>query len=812
MALRLVVCVRWRPAPALEADAEAEATAGESWGVVARTLAERATALGGRIVGWQQGSLSVDFAVDGLQDAVDFLVDEPLGASLAGGFALGELEECLEGHRIALCSGEVLDVVQSLADAARPGEVLVSPELVQASRGELLTTGPVKKRPGREQVAAFALDVVHPLRSLLVEAMAGLVDPPWLGDRSLLARLSPPQGELALLLAEAGGGGTRCLEELGRERPEVLWVRPGPAGWPGGALARAVGAAPDATVAELDEQLRSSRAALVLIDDAELLDGDSLELLATWCGSGQAALVLRVRGAVASASGSLAFPENPALERVVGGARIAAVETLTPLSGSQAAEFARAATSGRLGRKELDAIAALGEQKPLEIFERLSGALESGDWVLVGPSIRARSDRPLAPAPLDACLAGRLAGMPADQRLVLETSVVLGHADPNDIARVLEMLHTTRLAEVDALVGQVGSMTLEEVTRRVQQLVLGRWLRGGPFRVASATVARVVEAETPAERLQGLHALSARIALRSNSWAGRIAAVAHAARAGRPAQARDLARSAEALAARAGAHATGTALQAFAEDGELAALWARGLLGALTQPELPLDLETGADGALELGATVSAPLPEAPPVTPVPPGSVPAPLGSDAGPPAFAPSLESASELSARPLAEPSAPSLAEPSAASPATSDSDSLYPKQLGDAIARRDPTSLLQLAASARLRHQEAFAERLEALASLVRGQAGEALARLRRARERALDAGPTEQCRAELALAVGLAASGRGREAFLGALAGLARAREAGDGRGERACARFLGELAEQMGHAPEARSWRALAEE
>ncbi len=161
-ALRLVVCVRFRPAALLP-----EETLEQPWSVLVRPLAERATALGGRIVGWQPGSISVDFAVDGLQDAVDFLLDEPLSPELSCGLTHGELTTLTGGSRMALCTGDALADAAQLADFARPGEVLVSPTLVEASAGELRTAGaPKSARAGREAVPALILDLVHPLRSL----------------------------------------------------------------------------------------------------------------------------------------------------------------------------------------------------------------------------------------------------------------------------------------------------------------------------------------------------------------------------------------------------------------------------------------------------------------------------------------------------------------------------------------------------------------------------------------------------------------------------------------------------------------------
>ncbi len=163
-ALRLVVCVRFRP----PADPDADVSAEQSWGPLLRPLAERATALGGRIVGWQPGGISVDFAVDGLQDAVDFLLDEPLSPELSCGLTHGELTTITGSSRMALCTGGALVTAEQLAEFARPGEVLVSPELVEATGGELCTAGaPKSSRAGREPVSALILDLANPLRSLI---------------------------------------------------------------------------------------------------------------------------------------------------------------------------------------------------------------------------------------------------------------------------------------------------------------------------------------------------------------------------------------------------------------------------------------------------------------------------------------------------------------------------------------------------------------------------------------------------------------------------------------------------------------------
>jgi hypothetical protein len=88
------------------------------------------------------------------------------------------------------------------------------------------------------------------------------------------------------------------------------------------------------------------------------------------------------------------------------------------------------------------------------------------------------------------------------------------------------------------------------------------------------------------------------------------------------------------------------------------------------------------------------------------------------------------------------------------------------------------------------------RLDALASLAEGREGEALASLRAAVEVASDA--TSRCRASLAYAIALASVGRDFDALLEAMNALARAREGGDRRGERACLVFVGDLAHAGG--------------
>jgi hypothetical protein len=104
----------------------------------------------------------------------------------------------------------------------------------------------------------------------------------------------------------------------------------------------------------------------------------------------------------------------------------------------------------------------------------------------------------------------------------------------------------------------------------------------------------------------------------------------------------------------------------------------------------------------------------------------------------------------------------------------------------------------------------AERLQAMADLERGDTGDAIRKLRDAAEEARRTGSRDRCRSLLALGVALAAANRKEEALLEALDALARSREAGDERGERACVLFLSQLATSAGHPDVGFEWANAA--
>lgn len=157
---RIVVHVAWRSE--LDPDVTLEQRDSQ-WVELLTPLFERAMALGGRVVGWAPYELVVDFAWDGLYDAVDFLVDAPLAPELSSAMTFGETEVVTDTGRVAMVVGPPLRRAAQLVKVARPGEVLLSPELVEVAEGRFGILGEAGSRAGRPDVAAFVLDPDNPL-------------------------------------------------------------------------------------------------------------------------------------------------------------------------------------------------------------------------------------------------------------------------------------------------------------------------------------------------------------------------------------------------------------------------------------------------------------------------------------------------------------------------------------------------------------------------------------------------------------------------------------------------------------------------
>jgi hypothetical protein len=198
---RIVVQVRF--SPSLEPDGASSLA--QKWAELAPPLFERATALGGRVVGFGDHFLAIDFPWDALYDAIDFLVDAPLFPELASGLAHGHMNLIYEGPRMALVTGEVMTRAAQLSELARPGEVLVEPSLVKACEGRLGSIGEAGKRPGRPEIDALILDPEHPFDSTSVPPSPSLNLPLEDFDFDVTTRVRAEQAARLAVATEAVG-------------------------------------------------------------------------------------------------------------------------------------------------------------------------------------------------------------------------------------------------------------------------------------------------------------------------------------------------------------------------------------------------------------------------------------------------------------------------------------------------------------------------------------------------------------------------------------------------------------------------------
>ncbi len=105
---------------------------------------------------------------------------------------------------------------------------------------------------------------------------------------------------------------------------------------------------------------------------------------------------------------------------------------------------------------------------------------------------------------------------------------------------------------------------------------------------------------------------------------------------------------------------------------------------------------------------------------------------------------------------------------------------------------------------------LADRMRAMARLSRGEIGDALRVLKRARASLPKEASVLRCQTSLALGMALAVAGRSEEALLEGMDALSRAREASDTRGTAACLAFLAKLFAGVDRAEDAARLRMSA--
>lgn len=870
MSKRIVVCMRWRPAE--------EGASEQGFAQVAESILDRTLALGGRLILWHPEWLGVDFGLDELQDAIDFLVDRP-PVSFSTGFVYGESRDLVDGGPLlAACSGPAVDLAVALARMARAGEVLVDPQLVKASGGELLVQGARVATVAGERIRGLKLDLQHPQRSLECENLTLLEAPRFELSAEAAA---PPSGKgISVLVAPTGGGGSSfLLAHRARHAPAALLVSPYRSGEPLAALRHALvrdaaerGGPPslDSSESETFEAIKTSAGAdkralaklltswararggpgLRYVEDVEQVDWDSLDVLTGVAKDEDSGLVVLLRESSALPS-PLAVLDKRQTLKVPG------------LAEPQAVELLRQMTRGALPTELSERVAKRGLPSPLAVTQSMIEALDGVSllWKEDGIVPRVKRDEQVEAQTAQSLIQRRLHFVDPTDLLVLDALAVLGGPAPRP--EVHELL-------------KVAGRPVHRFEASVEYLIRMSWLAAGPgntIRLLNRTCRDAIVASLSERRAAALHQACAVLHSRAGRPLSLGSAALHAALAGNEGKALLLAKSAAGAARELGLEESAQVFERYAETRDFTCLTRRSLAGRWTNvdeggaPEAHDDHLFPADATedseldeitrvMEPGQRPDAPggeaaeqAPETPqPERPAAGGRLEEILPMSTGeemPVPHAPASEPLDLASFRPpiretlrrraanrsgalpssrrdgrgdeLTRPGETLRSEPGDAEERTSiemeglasDGDSLLPARAFAALKHGDAATLEELALQVRADSHETLANRLDALGQLVKGNVGEALRRLRDAKATSKNQGSREQCRAALALGIGLAAAGRENDALLEVLDGLARARSARDTRGERACARFLVNVAKRSGRDELAEAWQAL---
>jgi hypothetical protein len=826
---RLVVCFRWAPERTDEADFLA-ATAGQL---------ERASVFGARVIAWHSFSFAVDYPVDAIVDAIDLLTEERPDPRFAIGVAEGPLEKVLEGNsQLLLCSGPPLYRAFELARMARAGEVLVDPALVARTQGELLTSGGRVRRRGESVLRGARLDFAFPRRSALSAQLGEIKRTRFIGPP---ARLDTLPGALSLLVAPRGFGGTRFLNELARnhEFGRVLRIAPHRPGEPLGSLRWAL---QPGAIEEFDElvsthhallqRLRQSEGlepegcvelldtwrlgcadevALVLIDDVEDVDAETLRVVVELARAGHARVVAR------TADESL-VPEP--LEELPQ----AALAPLSEWSPESVRAMVKSLAGQAIDDELCERLARRGGLTPGGVTATFEHAADTGEIVYGARGWTARTRR-----------GGRGPGEPENHLHATRVRLLDRHA--RTVVCALAVLGgAATLNALDSLTRRV-SRSLGPLEPRLLELERRRWV----VRVGKSGVAlpghshcdAVLQALRP-DRLARWHQVTAAALVDGAGPLSAGAAALHAFLSGNAGKATLLARRAAASATAAGLHASAEAFSGFARSAAFELLQRQGLCGlwcateaartsshaGLVAREPPALLRDGQPPPGPQGeALESSPMSSQHPSLELPTRH---PEGAADHAAARSLRLPPDAALQAVPAPAPLALAL-ELDEEAPTRAPTPPSTPEQELDLPPPREEllTGLEIEPLDAPLAEEPekpseppaapgpaAAAAPVELLTSLSAENAGEALRRLRKAKELARD-DAHGHCRASLALALALSAIGRSHEALLESLESLATARRAGDAKGERACARFIAELSQRSGDDQSAEHWRVL---
>jgi hypothetical protein len=761
----------------------------------ARALEARARAHGAVLIGWDASRVSFAFEPTDLAEATELCTtrgaDTAEGeAAWCVGVAQGMLERLAsDGSRADLAWGPPLVAASILSQKADPGEILCAQSVRALASGELLGVGLRVGRDGDVRVRGIRLDSVRPWRSQAAAQLTRMRVAPLVGPPPPPATVEA--GSLRVLRADAGMGGTRYLSELAARAPRALVVVPAGSGFePLGALRRALARsltrelsplvleltgpldallAGEAVALEMASRLVTAflgpktggqGPGLLLLDDVKGIDPATLEA----CAHAARRTAPAELGIVARLDATGALPS--VLAALPRGDEIA-----VPTLGREAAEsLANGCVSGALDETARRRWAKLGAHLPLAVVEAVSYGIVTGDlrWnaELASPRSRA-SGRGKARSAADWILLRARDESAPSRTLLCLVALLGGEAKVTRLSRVLEHVRAPEPIDVE---------------RVLQELICGRWLVdtqedwvGLPSRTHREALAGLLDADARAP----LHRAAAEVIAAEEGVFGRVEAAWHAAHVGDgPAAARILLLAARATA-KARVSASTPQLIAFARRAD----------------------PSCEESALELLASALEPTSRLPP-----PGSESAAESTEEDLAAFEVDTAHDSEpptlakLEVAPMSQEEIVRAVEPGIDLAASVEAafGANIAAHLGelvkDALLSADNAALerwvdgLSAAGESPL-----FTERLRALSRLGRGDIGNALRSLRRARS-AL--GPKEynlRCQTSLALGVALSVAGRPQEALLEAMDALAQARSANDDRGASACLAFLAKL-------------------
>ena len=837
----------------------------------ARALTQRAEALGATLAAWGSVALAFSFDADSLEEAVSLaaavLEENAEGeTSWQCGIAEGPMELlATAGARADLAWGPPLVLAATLARIAEPGDVLLDTSLKALAGSDLMTLGVrvAMDRAGRAR--GIRLDARQPWRKVAVAQVTRLETPPMVGREDPSTLLWMP-GALAVLRADPGAGGTRYLQELCdlvAPGPCLLLAPAGSGLEPLGALRRALGrsfatelqqfepelepalhrllagdgvhidTAASLIAAFLRPQTETAPPGALLIDDVSEVDAATLEACARAVLLDRSfPCVVRLDATSAPPTWLSELPRGPEME-------------LKPLSAEDAEALAGACTAGAMDANARRLWARRGAYTPLGIVESVATAVAVGElaWVGTKAYARRRSGGKGKVRPPSYWIARRAAETTAAAQCILAVVTLLG--GEVSIERIDQVLNAANAPvkvteEVAWLVEnrwlvepQPGWIALP--TRTHREAILGEFMDESTRRVIHRALAHVLEKE---ERNLGL-----------------AEAAHHAARAGSGERAARLALTAARVAAAFGLEQGATQLIAFARekdptcDLEARRQLASQVPGRVTRDEPSVapdegttqyaasnstievaeraEISVGEPGVLAAQPAGRRPHDSEPPTIAVMSGAFGFALGDVATPSSSRPAdlpeptgVTIATMVTPEILAGNATSEPLEPAPAStPFRSRSEPPTPANVGERLTELAKEALLGADTRSLERWTEGllatgergrFAERMQAIVRLSRGDIGDALRVLKNARAELEVSTPAERCQASLALGVALAAAGRPDEALLEGLDALARARETGEGKGALACLAFLAKLYGSVERDGDAARLRAVA--